>query len=137
MNDQAGTMLTCFIVWAVSLLAFVLFLILRSTFTWDAVIVGIIATGAPACLLAIGFTVVRTQGRPASATEAAALSFVSALLIVAAANLVFAFAPELSADPVTRGATALTSWQVPLVIGGALFLVLLFTRRQRADSEVD
>lgn len=137
MNQQAETMLTCFILWAVSLLAFVLFLILRSTFTWDAVIIGMVATGAPACMLAVGFTVMGAEGRPTSAPEAATLSVVSALLIVSAASLVFAFAPEMSADPGTRGATALASWQLPLGIAVALFLVLYLTRRQGADSEVD
>jgi len=137
MNRQAETMLTCFILWAVSLLAFVIYLILRSTFTWDAVIIGIVATGSPACILAVAFTVIGADGRPTSAAEAATLSAVSALLIVSAASLVFAFAPEMSADPGTRGATALASWQLPLVIAVALFPVLYLTRKQGAGSEVD
>lgn len=137
MNRQAETMLTCLILWAVPLLAFVLFLILRSTFTWDAVIIGIVATGAPACVLAVGFTFAGAPARPTSATDAAVLSLVSVLLIVAAATLVFAFAPEMGADPLTRGATALASWQLPLLIAFALFLALFFTRKRGSDTEVD
>lgn len=137
MNRQAETMLTLFTLWMVSMFIFVLFLILRGTFSWDAVIIGLIATGAPTSVLAIGFAVTGAPGRPANVAEAAALALTSALLIVAAASLVFAFTPEMGADPITQGATALTSWQLPFLIGVMLFLILFFTRRPDNASEVD
>jgi hypothetical protein len=137
MTEQAESMLTCLLIWAASLLVFVLFLIVRSAFSWEGVILGSIATGGPACLLSVGFAVVGARGRPTNIAEAAALSLVTGLLIVATANLVFAFAPEMSADPITRGATALASWQLPSLIAGVLFLVLYSTRRRRLDSGVD
>lgn len=137
MSEQAESMLTCLLIWAVSLLVFVLFLIVRGMFSWEAVILGSIATGSPACLLVVGFAATGALGRPTSAFEAAALSVVSGLLIVATANLTFAFAPEMSADPTTRGATALASWQLPMLTSGVLFLVLYSTRRRSLNSEVD
>lgn len=137
MTEQAESMLTCLLIWAVSLLVFVLFLVLRGAFSWDSVIVGGIATGGPACILTIGFAVVGAKGRPTNTAQALALSLDAGLLIVATANLVFAFAPEMSADPATRGATALASWQLPMLISGVLFLVLYSARRRTLNSEVD